>query len=118
MKPLTIRSLHNRLQKLIQEPRVTLEFTEFHLCGHVAWNADVVHIKIDPDRDGSIRSILHELIHVVVDELLGLKDDRLAGELEEPAVLAWERVLWEYVEADNRRLRWWRDTINAKLEAA
>lgn len=81
------------------------------------WDKDParnIRIKVDGDQDGRIQLVLHELAHVAGDEALGI-DDALDDELEEALVESWAGKLWEYVDGNPRRRKWWREAISMKL---
>lgn len=69
-----------------------------------------VEIQVDIDKDGAIRCVIHELLHVVLADELGWA----SGEVEEVIVLALETELYEYVKKSPRRLAGWRKAIDAR----
>lgn len=66
-----------------------------------------LRIKVDIDKDGAIRCVIHELLHVMLQEQLAWADHRI----EEVIILALETDLYEYVTQSPRRLQGWRNAI-------
>jgi len=115
---LTLRALHSRCQKLLQRTDTTLEeVTLSQERAKVTWDKSPtanLQIKVDTDQDGRIQLVLHELVHVAADDALIIVD-RVDDELEEAFVESWAKLLWEYVDENSRRRKWWRDQITQKL---
>lgn len=74
-----------------------------------------VRIRVDIDKDGRIKCVLHELIHIV---FYALFTPLIDAALEEEVVLAWETLLYNHVRANPRRLLGWRLAIEKKLAQA
>lgn len=67
---------------------------------------------MDPDREGRIRCVVHELLHVEFsDKFNALVDDSL----DEVLILALEVPVVDYIKDSHRRLAAWRSAIEAKL---
>lgn len=69
---------------------------------------------MDNDKDGRIRCVIHELLHVVFHDKLAFL---CADDLEELFILGLEKGLDEYVNKSQRRLDSWRKAIEEKLIA-
>lgn len=70
-----------------------------------------IEIRVDPAQGGLIESVLHELLHVVLDSILGA---RFNSPLEECMVKALERDL--FLKAiKHGGLRRWRRLIESKI---
>ena len=67
---------------------------------------------MDPHKEGQIRCVLHELLHVVFRDMF---EGICEYEIEEPAILAWENVITDYVKKAPSRVRAWRMAIDHKL---
>lgn len=88
-------------------------------CGHSSWNlntetgeiTDIV-IVIDPRRDGRVRLVLHELLHMYMK-----LDSMMVYELEEQAILAWESKLYAWLHDAKRvhDLESWNKAIERKM---
>jgi hypothetical protein len=65
-------------------------------------------VRIDNHDVGLRPGVLHELLHVVLDESLR----QFSDELQEPAIEAWERLMDIRISKSKRRLAWWRKTID------
>jgi hypothetical protein len=76
------------------------------------WN---IRIYLDPRRDGKVKLVLHELLHVYMGTHLRL-DDRMVYELEEAAILAWEEKLYDWLHDPRRAdaLESWSRAIERK----
>lgn len=95
-------------------------------CGKSSWDeitdengtriiSNIV-IMLDLRRDGIVTLTLHELLHVYMSIHLEIPR-KLVLELEEAAILAWEKVLFDYLHAPTREklLESWSNAINRKL---
>jgi len=71
-----------------------------------------VHIEVDANNNDNTRFVIHELIHVVISELVLGKFDRT---LEEVVVLGFEEYIWNFVRAKPSRLTRWEKLIAKKL---
>lgn len=68
-------------------------------------------IRVDNDKVGMVVGVVHELLHVVLDEDL----KNFEHEVEEPIIVALEAVLAERITSSRRRYAWWRKAIAQKL---
>jgi hypothetical protein len=75
-----------------------------------------VELLLDPRRDGQIRLVIHELLHIWMAEHFQLHD-RMVYELEEDAICGWEKLLFLYLSAPAhaRELDNWDRAIKRKL---
>lgn len=73
-------------------------------------------ISLDPRRDGRVRLVIHELLHVWMMEYLHLRD-RMVYEVEEAAICAWEKLLYDRLHAEKhiKELENWDRAIQRKL---
>jgi len=104
-------SLERALRKALRE-RASLKVLALPppLAADVTWtDAGKAHLRID-DHDVGLRpGVLHELMHVVLEEELRAFADPLAEEF----VLALERLMDQRISSSRRRLAWWRKEIEA-----
>ncbi len=95
------------------------------MCGQSTWQYEIVdgehrvsniRIFLDPRRDGHVRLVIHELLHIYMSMLLSI-DRRMVYELEEKAILGWEDCLYKYLHAPKREhlLESWAQAIGRKL---
>ena len=113
------------LRKLLARPDTRVVQRKLAICGHSTWEAAEpsergpavrnITIYLDPRRDGRVRLVIHELLHIRMQYLLGLTD-RLTYELEEAAVLAWEEKLYLWLAVPQRAaaLESWSKAIERK----
>ena len=75
-----------------------------------------IRITLDPRRDGRVNLVIHELLHVYMAIRYNMVKE-LTYELEEPAILAWERTLSNYLHHEKRahQLELWDRAIRRKL---
>ena len=95
-------------------------------CGKSTWEEDFdenklvfaknIRIYLDPRRDGPVTLVIHELLHIYMSLYLKI-GSILALELEEVAILAWERKLFDYLHAPQHEklLESWSNAIKRKL---
>lgn len=76
------------------------------------WPPLYVNITVDANNNDTIRCVIHELIHVVISELvIGAFD----ATLEEVLVLAFETYIWNFVSSSKVRMQRWQKLIDKKL---
>lgn len=115
-KPLSVARLERRLRNLLSSPKAQLSIRPLaNASASVTWEGqppDQIKITVDPDREGRIRCVAHELLHVVFsDDLRTLVDD----DLDELIILALENAIVDYIKDSKPRLAAWRRAIEAKL---
>ena len=71
-----------------------------------------VKISIDANDNHTIQNVVHELIHVVIAELVIGKFDYT---LEEVVVLSLESYIWNFISSSPARLKRWEKLIAKKL---
>jgi len=71
-----------------------------------------VQIEVDANNAQVERYVIHELLHVVLSELVLGKFD---STLEEVLILAYENYLWDFVSAKPSRVAKWRKLVEKKL---
>lgn len=119
-KPWNRVSLHRQLLALLERPTTTLEF-KTQLNGYAAhcifddkFPPYKITIIVDAnDYDRVVHNVEHELIHVILSELVVGKFD---GTLEEVVIMALSEYMYEYIKADKKRLAKWDKLIKKKLK--
>lgn len=109
------------LRKMLARPDTTVKERRQKWCGQSTWEIEPslppknITILLDPRRDGRVRLVIHELLHVWFAHHLGL-EGRLTYELEEAAVLAWEQTLYKWLHDPKRadELESWNQAIARK----
>ena len=107
-----------QLRKLLMHKEVHLQFRPLNdATARVDWEnvspPSRVRIVVDHDQDGRIRCIIHELLHLVLYDIM---EQNFNTELQETAIDAWEKLLWENVSFSPQKLGSWRRAIAKKLE--
>ena len=118
-KPWSKVSLHRHLLNLLARPTTSLKF-QAKRDGCVADvivddNFPPAYVKITVDANNNVnvaRYVMHELLHVVMSELVLGKFDFT---LEEVIILGFETYMWEFISSSKPRLRKWEKIIAAKL---
>jgi hypothetical protein len=110
--PLTVAGLEKRLRARILSGLVRFRVAELEkhngLCRMTGRQTEIV---IDPLAD-KLDVTIHELIHKELSKPL-----TWWGEFEEPIVKdVLEDLVVRYINTSSRRLKWWRATIESKLE--
>jgi hypothetical protein len=120
--------LLSELRKLLSRPDTKIKLRKQKICGTSKWLMDTdpegnrtvsqIEIALDPRRDGRVRLVIHELLHVwmMVHYDLG---HRMVYELEEEVILSLEKLLYLYLHRPNRarELENWDRAIMRKLES-
>lgn len=96
---------------------MSLQFAPIkNLSARVDWDSikplQNVYIRVDNDKDGRIRSVIHELLHI---EFYNTLEPLFNEELEEVVILALEDQLYAYVHEHPHRVSLWRRAIEEKL---
>src|SRR6185503_10233407 len=114
------------LRRLLVRPDTKVVRKKLHdHCGYSTWelNDDTkqpqnIKIYLDPRRDGPVSLVIHELLHVYMHTFLNIQS-AMSVELEEAAVLAWEKALFSYLHVATREplLESWMQAINRKIES-
>ena len=110
------------LRKLLAQSDTTVRTRRSRWCGEMTYEVSEqgkpckIAIMLDPRRDGKVRLVIHELLHIWIQHHLGL-ENRLTYELEEAAVLAWEDKLyeWLHVAKHHVQLESWNQAIERKM---
>lgn len=105
--------MEKELRALLKRPDTRLRATELHK-DTLAWaefDGHHVQVAVDPMRGGLIECVIHELLHAQYAKPLGMW-----GKFEEAIVLAVEAEMMAFINRDEKRVRWWRDAIHAKLD--
>lgn len=72
-----------------------------------------VEIRIDANNLPVERYVMHELLHVVLSELVRGKFD---DTMEEVLIVALDTDLWNYVSKSKPRLARWKKTVERKIQ--
>lgn len=116
--------LLGELRKMLARPDTTVIPRRLKICGESTWEYDEtdrskvwnIRILLDPRRDGRVRLVIHELLHIYMAAHLNI-DRRMVYELEEAAILAWEKKLYDYLHDAKRsaELESWDQAIKRKI---
>lgn len=109
----TPKMMERDLRLVLQKPTTTLRTTELNglTMAWVDFEGKYVEVVLDPMRGGLIASVVHELIHAAYPKHLSVW-----GSNEECLVIALELQQMALIDTDDKRVRWWRRAINAKLD--
>lgn len=118
MAKLTPVRLLAELRKLLARPDTKVRFRKLLTCGHSTWELDEderpfnITIYADQRRDGRVRLVLHELLHIYM-----RLDRQMFYTLEEAAILAWEKAVYERLQSPkhHKELESWNQAIERKL---
>jgi hypothetical protein len=114
------------LRRLLARPDTRVVERRMKECGQSTWKYDEsvdgsqeitsIVIYLDPRRDGRARVVIHELLHILMSSEFKL-DERMVYEMEEVAILAWEKKLYDYlhVPARHKLLESWNQAILRKM---
>lgn len=117
-KPWTRVSLHRHLLSLLDRPTTSLRLGAKRNGTAASCDFDdkfppaYVKIVVDANNNDTVRFVIHELIHVVISELVIGKFD---STLEEVLVLSLETFIWSFVSTSRPRLARWEKLIAKKL---
>ena len=116
--PLTKLRLHKVLFELLEHPEVSLSYTSLvGKRGHIEFEGIFpptdIKIKVDANDSAPISTVIHELLHVILYELIV---GRFSEELEEEFVLTFEKFMYEYIMKSPERMAKWNKLIESKLE--
>jgi hypothetical protein len=107
------------LRKLLARPETRVIERKLRICGRSTWTLtdppSEITIYLDPRRDGRVPLVIHELLHVYMGLHLSISD-RMVYELEEAAILAWEKKLYKWLHDPKRAeaLESWNKAIERK----
>lgn len=118
-KPWTLASLERACRKVFVE-RTRLKFKAMPVAAaEASWVGDgPVQTALDPFSVSHLAGVLHELLHIVLEQELepfAEYGPRMKREPAEIAIDAWEAALVNEVLASPRRKAWWRAAIRGKL---
>lgn len=95
------------------------------MCGESQWQYEETEdgpkisniiIYLDERRDGHVRLIIHELLHIYSRVYMNIYS-QVVDDLEEGVILQWEAQLYSYLHAPHREklLESWSKAIQRKL---
>jgi hypothetical protein len=113
------------LRKMLARPDTRVIQRRQTICGKSTWEiatepgeapVSKITIYMDPRRDGKVRLVIHELLHIRMQALLGI-DHQMVYDLEEAAILAWEKKLYDWLHDPKRhvQLESWNQAIERKM---
>lgn len=116
---LTRARLHRECQELMSHPNIRIQERELpHAKANSEWDDNSILIRVDSDQGSRIESVVHELIHIVL-EKWGLRE-QMNSTLEELLVVAWTKTVYrrciDHKTKETAEMRWWRRAIEAKAE--
>lgn len=117
---MTVRALERRIHKLLRNPKlsITVENLPNWKLADSTWIREDdklnVQIRADVDRFGLIPAVIHELIHIVLDDLFS--ELKVNSDMEEAMVGGLEDMIWNSVQHKPRIINRWRRAINARLK--
>jgi len=123
MRRVSKLSLLSELRRLLSRPDTRVVARKLKICGHSTWGDDCdketgprdIVIVYDPRRDGRVRIVIHELLHVWLDWYLGAGYD-MTYELEEAMICSLEDRLYAYLHdpKHEKLLESWNKAIERK----
>lgn len=90
---------------MLAQPDTKIRYRKLKTCGHSFWELDEngkpfnITIVIDTRRDGRVRLVIHELLHMYMK-----LDTSMVYALEEEAILAWEKYVYGWLH-DPKRMK-------------
>lgn len=119
-KPWTLASIERACRKVfVERTRLKLRGVPGCASAMASWVGDgTVTLTIDNFQVSQISGVIHELLHVVLEEEMEPFEEYGAKMKREPAELsidAWETALVNEILASPRRKAWWRRAIRGKL---
>jgi pyridoxine/pyridoxamine 5'-phosphate oxidase len=129
-RKLTKLRLLAELRKRLSRPDTRVKLRRQTVCGQSTWMEETnnlttsivitdVMIFLDPRRDGRVRLVIHELLHVWMGEHFRLHD-RMVYELEEKAIRGWEELLYARLHSPKhaKELDNWDRAIQRKIASS
>ena len=105
--------LERALRKaLLSDSRIRLGELRSPFLAQVTYGSEAPRISVDQHKIGVRTAVLHELIHVVLDQELSRYD----RDLEECIVEALETLMDNRIADSRRRSLWWRQAIERRLK--
>lgn len=111
----TRASVKRAIRALIQRDDVVIEQKEYvHGVATSNWykKGEHIHIRCDIHKDGFITSVIHELLHIVLEDEM----QRFTYTVEEWMIAGIERELFSHINKSPSQLRWWRKHIEARIK--
>lgn len=107
----TLAQFERALRAAFLRKGTTLSYTDLpQQYGDIDWRGGKTVIRLDVERC-VLPTLVHELLH-------DARKRELAawGQLEECVIVGPESAITEYIAGNPRRMRWWRETIRAKVD--
>ena len=126
MQKMTSRRLLAVLRSYLARADTRVTQRRLKICGHTTYLLETsesgeqvpreITICLDPRRDGRVRVVIHELLHVWADITLKTQA-HFTYQLEEAAILAWESRLYALLQPPSgaKHLESWDRAITRKI---
>lgn len=112
----TRERLKKKLWELVTSPRVSIVYRKMDDCSAEShwWDKQRdIFVAVDPDREGLVRCVIHELLHVALESDLM---SRFVYDLEEPMIDSLETLIYQKdIALKPRVMNRWRRAIREKL---
>jgi len=108
-----LERLENACRKVLaSRSNLALKNLPDHVAADVTWAGEgKAKIRVDGHKVGVRTAVIHELLHVVLDQEMTAFDDSV----EELIVEALEDLMDRKINNSRRRIAWWRRAIAEKL---
>lgn len=113
-RPWTLDALERACRRvLIERSSLKLKALPLSRSADCEWVEPGGHarMRVDPHEVGLRTGVVHELLHVALNETLERFDEDMAEEI----ICAFELRLNKRIALSKRRVAWWRAAINGKL---
>lgn len=104
-----------RLKKLIQSPETKIIIKKINSVEYEAvvfWQGKHISIKVDNYQTGLVTAIIHELLHIEIEEAITY----FSLDLQEVIIAALENTLMSDVGKSTIKMDWWKTAIQKKIE--
>lgn len=120
---LTRAMLTVALRGLLTRPDTRVVKRKLKECGQSTWikekapdgtaRVSGITVFIDRRRDGIVRLVIHELLHIYFSDI----GERMVYALEEPAILAWEDTVYGHLHkpSNEKQLESWAKAIERRM---
>ncbi len=115
-EPMTFKAIIRKCKALCKSKKTVIRIQRLRQdrCADSAWWEEgslIVSMRIDPAQGGYVPLVIHELLHVVLYDLIGSKFDR---DTEETIINGLEHEICNH-HLSQAQYREWRKIIEAKL---